>query len=314
MDRCIWNLCNSNCIMCTNPFGFRDSKKAEFYSKENVLGIIKSDAIKSGPTESVNLTGGEPTIHPDFLEILTETRNMLPDAEICFVTNGRRLVYPDFTRKVLEFNNLQIRSVIHSHKAEVHDSITRTPGSFKQTIKGVRNLFRMRNNSHVINLRVVILKQNYRDLDEISKFIHNKFGKFFRPQDKLAFMFPEYEGRAEKNFEQVKVSYTQVNNHIEDVLKKWPKYFYEKFFVFHFPLCTIDSTLWKYVTRSIPTDNDEYTFLEKCNDCIYKKYCVSIHKDYIKNFGQDEFTPFREEVDNDLVIDEDDFFRPIKKS
>ena len=314
MDQCIWNICNSNCIMCTNPFGFRNEKDAaEHYNKEKILELIESNS-ENIRKNGISLTGGEPTIHPHFLDILKKIRADIPKAEISFATNGRRFIYPDFTKNVLSINDLQIRTVIHSYKAETHNSITRTPNSFKQTIKGIKNIFKQRNDSHVISLRLVLLKQNYKELDKISEFIYSEFGNFFRRQDKIAYIFPEYEGRAKKNIKQVGITYSQAQPYMEEVLQKWPDKFYEKFFAFHFPLCVIDSSLWQHIVRSIPVSNDEYIFLEKCDDCIYKKYCVSIHNDYIKEFGGDEFTPFTEEVDNELTIDKNNFFRPIKNS
>ena len=313
MDQCIWNLCNSNCIMCTNPFGFRSKEAVSTYTKDNVLKLIESGLEKSDD-ENVSLTGGEPTIHPNFIEILEGIRKIDPRTEISFATNGRRFFYPEFAKKVLSFDNLQIRSVVHSAKQETHDAITRAPGSFKQTIKGVENLFKNRRRSHVINLRIVLLKQNHEELNEILEMIDRKFGRYFLPQDKIALIFPEYEGRAKKNFEEVKLTYNEIRPIVQDALSKWASNFYNKLYLYHFPLCTVDSSYWGYVARSIPLDNDEYTYLDKCDNCKYKKYCVRIHEDYIELVGESEFSPIKKKkIGEDLKIDEDDFHHPFKK-
>ena len=296
--------CNNNCLMCSVNRGIRMQNE----SSERLAKIIKE---RSCDYEEIEFTGGEPTIREDFYRLVELASDNYKHVAVS--SNLRLFSYPEHAKRAAE-SGLKLATTSLHGTEEIHNAITRTPNSFEQTIKGIKNILQRRNNSHVIGLRLVLLRQNYKELEKISKFIHSEFGRLFRGHDKIAYIFPEYEGRAKKNIDKVGIRYSEVKPYMENVLRKWPGRFRENLFAFHFPLCTIDPTLWKYVVRSIPADDDEYIFLEKCNNCIYKKYCVSIHNDYIEEFGSDEFTPFTKEVANRLVINEDNFFKPIKDS
>ncbi len=293
--------------MCTNPMGFRKKEDAKQYSMKQVLsriGTERNKIMESG--EELGLTGGEPTIHPDFLEIMKELRAMLPENTIAVTTNGRRFVYEKFTREVLKLNNLRFHIAVHSDNAKTHDAITCSPGSFDQTIKGLENIFKYRNKSHMIELRIILLKQNYKDLDNICRFLYQKFPE----AERVCILFPEYEGRAEKNFKDVSVSFPEVKSIVEKAVENWGKKM-KNLHLYHFPLCVVDSRYWKHVLRSIPPDHHEIFFLEKCDKCFYKRACLGVYKDYVNNFGSDHFTPILK-AKKGIRVDWEDYHRPIK--
>ncbi|MFW6025213.1 MAG: radical SAM protein [Candidatus Woesearchaeota archaeon] len=306
-DYCIWNLCNSNCIMCTNPFGFRSKRLSEPYNADEILSRIKSDPKRiKNPQEEIILTGGEPTIHPEFMDIIHGLREEFPNNTIAFASNGRRFFYKDFVKELLKVNNLQMHVVMHSANEKVHDGITRTPGSFKQTFNGLKNIFKYKNDSHRVELRVVLLKQNYKEINDIYNLFYKNFPSVFR----ISTIFPEYEGRAEKNFDSIKITYPEVKPYVEDAIRKWGNKF-RNFYFYHFPLCTIDSDYWEHLVRSLPPEHDEIEFLDKCDDCVYKKSCLSVYKDYVKHFGKDHFNPITKKI-NGVIQKEDDYHYPIK--
>lgn len=306
-DYCVWNLCNSNCIMCTNPYGFRNKKDAKEYSAEKVIERIMSEKEKLRETgEDITLTGGEPTIHPKILHILKKLREVFPKNRLAFASNGRRLIYEDFTKELLKINNLRVHVAVHSAQEEVHDGITRTPGSFKQVIKGLENLFKYRNGSQMIELRTVLLKQNYKDIDDIYQLFYNKFPS----ADRISTIFPEYEGRAEENFDSIKISYPEVKPYIEEAVETWGDKF-SNFYLYHFPLCVVDPKYWEHVVRSLPPDHDETAFLDKCDKCFYKEACLSVYKDYVSHFGEDHFEPIKSKLEN-IEKRPDNYHYPIK--
>jgi len=66
-DISIWNKCNNSCVMCTNSSNFQNEIDSNLLRYEKIIKNIKSlGRIK----ETINLSGGEPTIHPDFLKLL----------------------------------------------------------------------------------------------------------------------------------------------------------------------------------------------------------------------------------------------------
>lgn len=295
MDICFWNKCNNHCLICSNPEDFR---KAKDYSFDLLTERIKSEKEK---IENITITGGEPTIHPDFDKILDFLKKEFSNSEINLLTNGRRFSYPAFTRRCLGIRNLNIAVSLHGHNAKVHDKITRVKGSFAQAVAGLFNILKYRGKRQKVYVRVVINRLNgehiYRILDLITKN--------FPFIDRVELIFMEIEGLAEENFHQVGLTYNQWHKQLDKIKPKIKKF--KSLLFFHFPLCVIDVDLWKYVHRTLP--EHEVAFAKQCNFCWCKKYCLGIHKGYLKIVGSGEFNPPKK-----VEVEEDDFnpkFHPI---
>ncbi len=302
----LWNRCNSNCIMCTNPFGYRKEEGSEPYFMDKVIERVerKKDLLNKNTNEIIHFTGGEPTIHPQFLEVIKRVRNKFPKNKIVIATNGRRFTYESFTKSLLKINNIRLEIVLHGPSKELHDGITRTPGSFEQTINGLENIFKYKNQTHSIEIRHVLLKQNYKKLDETYELV-----KRFKDIERMVTIFPEYEGRAEKNIDSIGITYKEAVPFIEKATEKWKDQF-ERFHLYHFPLCVIDSKYWEFVVRSIP--REEMIFKKECDQCLYKEYCLGIQPEYKKNIGILEFKPIKKKK-KEIKTRKNDYHYPIYK-
>jgi len=288
--------------MCTNPdwpwpswdnsydYGY----KAIIKRLEKVKEKIKSD-------DSIYLTGGEPTLHPRFLDILEYISHHFPKQKIKLLTNGRRFFYKDFTKKVLEIsNNFDVDLSIYGPTSNVHDGITRTINSFEQTIKGLDNLLLYRKEGQIIGTRFVITKLSYKYINQFLKLMKKRFPLI----DKLTLIFWEVENQAVKNLESVKVNYIQVRPYIEKTRPLLKRFKEIRFY--HFPLCTISEEFWPHVWRTLP--DDEVAFVSLCKQCQYKKYCLGIHKGYLEKMGTQEFKPIKE---NFVIRKTNNFHCPI---
>ncbi len=292
---CLWNKCNNNCLMCTNPVGFRNEKISKNYTFEKLLRRITNQV--SNQYQDIVLNGGEPTIHPQFLKLLNEIRFRFPLNKIIIVTNGRRFYYPFFTKACLALNNIRFVITLHGYNAQTHDRVTQTKGSFVQTVKGIENILKFKNPTHSLELRIVLSKLTLPYLEKILAFIENKF-----PQaDRVVLIFMKIQGHAIKNLEDVGITYRKVKA-IFPKMAKWLLKFKE-FCFYHFPLCTIPPKFWPYTWRTLPTY--ELTFLPTCQKCLYKKYCLGIPKEYLKKVGASEFKPIKKKY----IIEENNYFR-----
>lgn len=305
---CVWNKCNSRCLMCTNPTGFREKDSFKDYGLEVLKKRIKNleifDEQKKLIDDKIILTGGEPTIHPDFFELIKFIRKEFPqDLIIELDTNGRRFYYPSFTRQLLSFGNINLLISLHGYDAKTHDAVTRVPGSFYQTTTGIKNIIRCTNlGLKELEIRVILTKLTYKCIERILAFIKNSFPEITR----VVIIFMEMEGQAGKNVKVVGIRYKDVKKTINRI-KKWISQFKEMRF-YHFPLCVIDPTLWKYTWRTEP--KYEVTFLDSCQQCLYKKYCLGIHKDYLKLVGGTEFSAIKNK--NYTIEKGESFYHPIK--
>lgn len=287
--------------MCTNPVTFRDKNDSLLYSKEAVISRLESHKAKYlAARENINLTGGEPTIHPKFLALVKEVRNMFPDNKIVMATNGRMFSYPLFAKQCLAMNNLSIEVAIHGPNSKLHDAITRVKGSFEQTVEGVHNILKYRNSSQELELRVIIIKPNQKYVSDTLNFIKKEFPSV----DRVILVFMEMEGFAEKNFKAVGLRYSDFRPQLSQ-FKKWAEGLPE-LRLYHFPLCVLPPEIWPYAWRTLR--GSEVTFLKSCRSCLYKKYCLGIHKDYLKLVGGKEFKPIKEKFE---IKKRDFFHNPI---
>jgi len=309
MDLCIWDKCNNRCKTCSNPdLPWKSIKtgivKKDTYSYEEIISRIENRRKNGRLSNYILMTGGEPTLHPRFLDLLKYISKNFPDKRIGLLTNGRLFLYKTFTQEVLKINNLHIGTSIYGHNDRAHDRVTQAKGSFEQTISGLKNILLYRNPTHQIEVRTVISKLSYLHLDKMVGLVSDQFPLI----DRFILIFLEFEGQAVKYLKETKVSYAQVASQ----LKKAQPFFkeFKEIRLYHFPLCTLDPSLWPYVWRTLP--KSEITFLSSCQNCKYRKYCLGIHKDHIKYMGDKEFKPIKKKIK--IISRKNDFkHHPIER-
>lgn len=127
------DLCNSACKFCVvaSPLYTEDS-----INYAEVVDFLKSHADTEHTI--VNLHGGEPTIHPRFLETLELIRD-LGYREVHLQTNGIRLADRGFVGKLVQVGVRKFIISLHGDRAEIQDSQTCSPGGFAKTINGIQN-------------------------------------------------------------------------------------------------------------------------------------------------------------------------------
>ena len=275
IDLCFWNKCNSHCVICTNPDDFWKERDYGYdYIRSRFRGF-------KGRIKSITVTGGEPTIHPDFSKIVELIKSEFPTVKINLLTNGRRLYYASFARKCCELNNINIAISLHGYNARTHDGVTSVKGSFTQSCRGIRNILRYKREGQVLETRVVITKLNYRFIDKILRFISTRFPRI----DRLTLVFMEIEGKAEENIKKTGLTYTDFLGTLAKIEKLIPKF--KEFRFYHFPLCAVEKRFWKYIWNTLP--KQEVMYPGQCKKCWCRLACLGVHKGYIKTYGDKEF-------------------------
>lgn len=152
--------CNERCQFCyyQNTLEVKDTKK------DLTTGEAKHwlDYIRRRGKTIVDLTGGEPTIRKDFLELVAYARE-IGFEEICVITNGIRFADPRFAEAAIKAGVNDVLLSIHGHDAASHDNQTQRRGSFARVIKALDNVralgVRRRTNTVVTGLNVHQLAQ-----------------------------------------------------------------------------------------------------------------------------------------------------------
>lgn len=158
----ITNKCNLNCKHCCS---YRDKETSEL-SDEKIIGIIKE--LEVNGIKKVYLSGGEPLLRKNILEILSEFDKR--DISTILATNGTIL-----NESIIDFlKNMKKLDLVHISlddlKEEEHDFFRGKKGSFKKTVKTIKLLVK---NKIKVRVGVIITAKNYDRLSKIVDFIKN---------------------------------------------------------------------------------------------------------------------------------------------
>ncbi|MDR0333708.1 MAG: radical SAM protein [Dysgonamonadaceae bacterium] len=121
-------LCSFDCIYCECGFNRDFRTKTQLPSRENVQAAI-SEKLQSLQKEDVKLDvitfagNGEPTMHPDFSEIIDDTillRNQLmPETKISVLTNGMNVA----------------KDIVFSALQKIENPILKLDSAFDETVR-----------------------------------------------------------------------------------------------------------------------------------------------------------------------------------
>lgn len=284
-NACFVNLlykCNNNCISCIRE---ERNKTTEDPHLNKILNKINK--ILEGYNH-IEFNGGEPTLRKDLFNILKYTKIKKPSAEVALLTNCRLFSNENYVKRLREIIPMRFKIVttIYGHNPALHDAITKTPLSFEQQIKGIRNLIKYNIKTE---LRIVINKINYRYLDKIAKYVAASFHNSVVLNVSLINL--KLYGIAQDN--EKKIAY-----HISDVIEQVNKVSHilkEKGFnvkLFHFPYCVLPRELWKHTTGK-SAEETQLIYPTACKRCTERGGCSGIWKGYYNLFGGKEFKPIK---------------------
>jgi len=129
-------LCKNRCVFCYQH-GYRRIAGADMLVPRETIQERMEWGIANGFDE-LSLTGGEPTIRKDFIDILAAARRM-GYQRVAVTTNGSRLADVDFFRQAVSAGLDGMGVSIHGGTSPVHEAVTGRAGSFPAAIKAIRN-------------------------------------------------------------------------------------------------------------------------------------------------------------------------------
>lgn len=164
-------VCNSNCKFCAADLEAQ-KQSHEFISLMDMQQIISKNGMKEH--DLVILNGGEPTLNRDLIPIINYCKNK--KMRVTLFTNGRKLKELDYTTSIIAEGIDRITIPIYGDTSERHDNITRAKGSFHDTITGLSHLMLLKKNfNFMVELKVLICKDNYQYESEVVKFLLDHF-------------------------------------------------------------------------------------------------------------------------------------------
>jgi radical SAM protein with 4Fe4S-binding SPASM domain len=131
MDFALTFKCQNDCVHCYTG----GPHETEELTTEEWKRVI--DRVHGVGVFIITFTGGEPTLREDLPELLQYAQKT--GVVTGLVTNGRRLKDKEYV-KTLEQAGLDfVQVTLESHKPQVHDSMTKARGSWKETVTGIKN-------------------------------------------------------------------------------------------------------------------------------------------------------------------------------
>ncbi|MGA2143249.1 MAG: radical SAM protein [Brevinematales bacterium] len=213
--------CNIKCKFCY----YYSVTDEDNLSYEEIITTLKK--YKKEGIDSIDITGGEPTIHKDIVRIVKKASEM-GFKEISMITNGIAVKTENYLDKLIEAGvNTWVLS-IHGHNAEIHDSLTGHKGSFNDMLKTVDNLNKR---SITYSVNFVVNRQNFEYLPEFARFINETCRK-----TAVTFLVMNPMGNGKINFDEFSVKYSDLGSPLFNAitaLKKWGNKVTWKFM----PLC-----------------------------------------------------------------------------
>lgn len=173
-------VCNENCVFCLD----KEAQDGTDVAYEDILRRF-DEGLAAGATRAI-VSGGEPTIHPRFHEIVRSAREKGYQS-VQVVTNGQMLCYPDFFQKALTAGLTEATFSIHGHTTALHDRQTRLPGSFRRAVKALVTALK---SPLIVNVDIVLTRMNVRHLRAMLEF----FGRLGVKEFDLLHLIPFSHG------------------------------------------------------------------------------------------------------------------------
>jgi mycofactocin radical SAM maturase len=155
-----WELtyaCNLACVHCLSSSGRRDPRELDTAQCRAVI-----DELQRMQVFYVNIGGGEPTVRPDFWELVEYATDH--QVGVKFSTNGVRMS-PERARWLAGSDYVDVQISLDGATAAVNDAV-RGPGSFATAMRAMGNLAEA--GFRDFKISVVMTRQNVDQLDDFA--------------------------------------------------------------------------------------------------------------------------------------------------
>lgn len=285
--------CNNRCTFCVQGdkrFEYPDKSTAELFE---ILADARNHA------DQLVLTGGEVTLRQDLPELVAKARE-LGFKVIQLQTNGRALSVERVLDRLVDAGVTEIAPALHGPSPEIHDTQTRAPGSFKQTVRGIRHA---KARGLPVILNSVITRDNAAHLEAMARlFVALQVDQF-----QLAFVHAL--GTAGANMDAVMPRFTEVVPQLRLALAVGRAAGVPAF-TEGIPLCVLGKDAVHASERTMPRLRivdatwiiEDYTAVRHdeaklkgppCVECDLAPACEGPWREYPERFGWSEMVPVR---------------------
>ncbi len=163
----VTDVCNFSCSYCL-PDGYKKTGCAPFMTQAEIVRLVKAFAALG--TWKIRLTGGEPTVRKDFVEIAAAVNDVPGVRRLAFTSNGYKL-----PERAQEYYDAGLRAINISVDSLRPDQFKHITGHDRlhEVLDGVQASFEAGFKS--VKLNTVLLKGlNDAELDQFIDFVEDK--------------------------------------------------------------------------------------------------------------------------------------------
>lgn len=146
--------CNERCVHC-----YLDHEDHGEMTTAEIKDLL--DQLAEAGVFFLTLSGGEIFMRKDFFEILEHARKLRFSVKL--KTNAV-MIGRAKAERIAELGVESVQISVYSHKPEVHDAITKLPGSFRRTLEGARLL---KSCGVTVSFANVLMKHNVDDYPQV---------------------------------------------------------------------------------------------------------------------------------------------------
>jgi len=296
----ICHSCNNDCIFCHCA----PDRKEEILSFDKIREYLDKN-LRAGSTVTIN-GGGEPTTHPDFIKIIEYTA--VSGAQMGFLlTNGRKFSDYDFALATVQAGLRDFCVPLHGPNKEIHEASSRSPGSFDQTVAGIRNLVRLKKDGYPLRIyiKIVVSRINIKHLYDTVKFIKDEFG---RP-DVIMLSGLDIAGRSYDNRDALLITLSESAPFLMGAIKVGLESG-QNIMLYLIPPCIFPEPTFYYRVLVPPAkqshniyspkkcvekiDSDSHgAKAESCKECEADELCTGVWRSYLEAVGTHELKPIK---------------------
>jgi His-Xaa-Ser system radical SAM maturase HxsC len=254
--------CNNYCLMCSQPPKDVDDRWI-------LDEIRKSLPLVNKSTPAITLTGGEPLSDwIDFIGILADCRDQLPNTSIQVLTNGRAFARSEIVDAWRAIGHPSLIAAIPVYAAvdQVHDYVVQARGAFDETLLGI---LKLKDRGQRVEIRVVLHAHTAPIIAQTTRWIVRNLPFV----DHVALMGMENTGFAIANESSLwidPIDYREVLSESVAGLAAAGM----NVSVYNLPRCLLDPSVWPYAVQSI--SDWKNGFVEECSHCTERSRCSGL--------------------------------------
>jgi len=160
--------CNNLCVFCAQGELRRGSSSASAANLGESAEVELAAQLRDTAGEIVAFVGGEPTLRADLLTLVSMARAG-GARHVLVQTNGRKLAGANVAEALRRSGVDRLDVSLHGSTAAMHDYHSGVPGSFAETVRGLR---RAKAAGLEFSVSTVVTRSNYRHLADVVRVAH----------------------------------------------------------------------------------------------------------------------------------------------